>query len=231
MKKQLFQAYIALATVSIFWGTTYLAMRVGVQYANGFAMAGLRQAAAGLLLAGFFIARGHKLNDVPPGLHHDEVIIGQVARDILRGNFAIYFTAGYGHEPLYHYLVAGFFAALGASAFALRLTSAFIAVLGPAVAYRLTRRLFSPAVAVGMLAWMSLSLWPVFFARVGLRGITLPLLTTLTAYFLWKALHGVRITHYVLAGALLGLTLYTYQASRVFPVIFAVTGKNQGTIS
>ncbi len=63
MKKQLFQAYIALATVSIFWGTTYLAMRVGVQYANGFAMAGLRQAAAGLLLAGFFMARGHKLPD------------------------------------------------------------------------------------------------------------------------------------------------------------------------
>ncbi len=175
----------------------------------------------GLLLLAFFM-RVWQLNDVPPGLHHDEVIIGQVAKDILRGNFAIYFTAGYGHEPLYHYGVAGFFAALGASAFALRLTSAFIAVLGLAVAYRLTRRLFSPVVAVGMLAWMSISLWPVFFARVGLRGITLPLLTTLTAYFLWRALHAARITHYAIAGALLGLTLYTYQASRVFPVIFAV---------
>lgn len=175
----------------------------------------------GLLLLAFFM-RVWQLNEVPPGLHHDEVIIGQVAKDILRGNFAIYFTAGYGHEPLYHYLVAGFFAALGASAFTLRLASAFIALLGLAVAYRLTRRLFSPGVALGMLAWMSISLWPVFFSRVGLRGITLPLLTTLTAYFFWKALHSARITHYVLAGALLGLTLYTYQASRVFPVIVAV---------
>ncbi|MBP7686337.1 MAG: glycosyltransferase family 39 protein [Thermoflexales bacterium] len=174
-----------------------------------------------LVLLAFFM-RVWQLNEVPPGLHHDEVIIGQVAKDILRGNFAIYFTAGYGHEPLYHYLVAGFFAALGASAFALRLTSAFLAVLGLVVAYRLTRRLFSPVVAVGMLVWLSISLWPVFFARVGLRGITLPLLTTLTAYFLWKALHASRSTYYVLAGALLGLTLYTYQASRVFPVIFAV---------
>ena len=173
-----------------------------------------------LLLA--FALRVLALNDVPPGLHHDEVIIGQVAKDILRGNVAIYFTAGYGHEPLYHYIVAGFFAALGASAFALRLTSAFIAVLGLAVAYRFTRRLFSPAVAIGTLAWMSMSLWPVFFARVGLRGITLPLLTTLTAYFLWKAIHASRIILYVFAGAWLGLTLYTYQASRVFPVIFAV---------
>src|SRR5512135_1281911 len=114
-----------------------------------------------LLIA--FALRVLALNDVPPGLHHDEVIIGQVAKDILRGNLAIYFTAGYGHEPLYHYLVAGFFAALGASAFALRLTSAFIAVLGLAVSYRFTRRLFLPAVAIGALAWMSISLWPVFF--------------------------------------------------------------------
>jgi len=173
-----------------------------------------------LLLA--FALRVLALSDVPPGLHHDEVIIGQVAKDILRGNLAIYFTAGYGHEPLYHYIVAGFFAALGASAFALRLTSACVAMLGLAVAYRFTRRLFSPAVAIGTLAWMSISLWPVFFARVGLRGITLPLLTTLTAYFLWRALHTSHITPYVVAGALLGLTLYTYQASRVFPVIFAV---------
>ncbi|HZY42132.1 MAG TPA: glycosyltransferase family 39 protein [Anaerolineae bacterium] len=173
-----------------------------------------------LLIA--FALRVLALNDVPPGLHHDEVIIGQVAKDILRGNLAIYFTAGYGHEPLYHYLVAGLFAVLGASAFALRLTSAFVAIVGLAVAYRFVRRLFSPAVAVGMLAWMSISLWPVFFARVGLRGITLPLLTMLTAYFLWKAVHTSRITHYVVAGALLGLTLYTYQASRVFPAIFAV---------
>ncbi|MBI5565440.1 MAG: glycosyltransferase family 39 protein [Chloroflexi bacterium] len=178
-------------------------------------------AVIGLLLIGAAF-RLVALNDVPPGLHHDEVIIGQVAKDILRGNLAIYFTAGYGHEPLYHYLVAGFFVALGASAFALRLTSAFVAILGLAVAYRFTRRLFSPGVALGTLAWLSISLWPVFFARVGLRGITLPLLTMLTAYFLWRAVHATRTTNYVVAGALLGLSVYTYQASRVFPVIFAV---------
>jgi len=194
----------------------------------------------GLLLIAFFF-RVWMLNDVPPGLHHDEVIIGQVAKDILRGHFGIYFTAGYGHEPLYHYIVAGMFGALGANAFVLRLTSAFIAMLGLAATYVLVRRIFSPVVAIGTLAWMSISLWPVFFARVGLRGITLPLLTTLTAYFLWRALFDrdrgpagqqdgetatSRTTHFalrfVLPGVLLGLTLYTYQASRVFPLIFGL---------
>ena len=143
----------------------------------------------GLLLIAFFF-RVWQLNDVPPGLHHDEVIIGQVAKEILRGHFGIYFTAGYGHEPLYHYAVAGMFGAIGANVFVLRLTSAFIAMLGLATTYVLVRRILSPAAAIGTLAWMSISFWPVFFARVGLRGITLPLLTTLTAYFLWRALFG-----------------------------------------
>ena len=188
-----------------------------------------------LLIA--FCFRVWQLNDVPSGLHHDEVIIGQVARNILDGHFAIYFTPGYGHEPLYHYLVAGMFSAIGANAFVLRLTSAFIAMLGLATSYVLVRRILSPAVALGALAWMSISLWPVFFARVGLRGITLPLLTTLTAYFLWRALFGRRtadhgmqpaesfILHpssFILSGILLGLSLYTYQASRVFPLIFGL---------
>jgi 4-amino-4-deoxy-L-arabinose transferase-like glycosyltransferase len=185
----------------------------------------------GLLLVAFFF-RVWQLNDVPPGLHHDEVIIGQVAKDILRGHLGIYFTPGYGHEPLYHYVVAGLFAALGANAFVLRLASAFIAMSGLAATYVLVRRIFSPAVAIGALAWMAIALWPVFFARVGLRGITLPLLTTLTAYFLWRALFGRKpaasssfIPHpssFVFPGVLLGLTLYTYQASRVFPLIFGL---------
>ena len=146
-----------------------------------------------LLLIAFFF-RVWQLNEVPPGLHHDEVIIGQIAKDILRGQFAIYFTPGYGHEPLFHYLVAGMFSAVGANGYVLRLTSAFIATLGLATTYALVRRILSPRVALGTLAWMSSSLWPVFFARVGLRGITLPLLTTLTAYFLWRALFGRRTT-------------------------------------
>ncbi len=191
------------------------------------------------------------LNDVPPGLHHDEVIIGQIAKDILRGRLAIYFTPGFGHEPLYHYVLAGMFAVIDASAFVLRLTSAFIAILGLAVTYRCARRVFSSTVALGAIAWMAVSLWPIFFARLGLRGISLPLMTTLTTYFLWKALslpsddrdardtlqsptlrlrsgqasnlHAKRpISNFLLPGILLGLTLYTYQASRVFPMVFGL---------
>lgn len=54
-------AYIALALVCVLWGTTYLAIRIGVEYVPGFMMAGIRNTLAGLLTAGFFVLRGSPL--------------------------------------------------------------------------------------------------------------------------------------------------------------------------
>ncbi len=64
MKKNT-NAYIALVIVSFFWGTTYLASRIGVQHMHGMMLAGLRQTTAGILLTGFFLLRGFKIPQVP----------------------------------------------------------------------------------------------------------------------------------------------------------------------
>ena len=47
-----------------------------------------------------------RLDSVPPGLTHDEASNGCDAAAVLRGIRPIYFTVGYGHEPLYPYSVA-----------------------------------------------------------------------------------------------------------------------------
>ncbi|MGX5820649.1 EamA family transporter [Chitinophaga lutea] len=66
MKKQLANGYVALVIVSIFWGTTYLAARIGVQHMHGILLAGLRQSAAGFLLVGYFMLfKGFKLPEAP----------------------------------------------------------------------------------------------------------------------------------------------------------------------
>lgn len=44
------KAYIALAIVCVFWGTTYLALRIGVQQFPPFLFSGIRQFGAGVLL-------------------------------------------------------------------------------------------------------------------------------------------------------------------------------------
>jgi drug/metabolite transporter (DMT)-like permease len=55
------RAYIALAVVSFFWGTTWLASRIGVQYMSAIQLAGLRQLIGGALYVIFFLAKGHSL--------------------------------------------------------------------------------------------------------------------------------------------------------------------------
>src|SRR5688572_15031464 len=60
-KKELQKAYIALGLVSFFWGTTYVASRVGAQQMPGLFVAGVRQFLSGIILVGFFLARGYKV--------------------------------------------------------------------------------------------------------------------------------------------------------------------------
>src|SRR5215471_9064098 len=61
MKTELRKAYLALAIVSFFWGTTYIAARIGAKYMPGLFISGVRQFISGSLLVVFFLARGYKI--------------------------------------------------------------------------------------------------------------------------------------------------------------------------
>jgi drug/metabolite transporter (DMT)-like permease len=61
MKKELHKAYIALGIVSFFWGTTFIAARIGAQHMPGFFIAGMRQFLSGIILVSFFLLKGHSL--------------------------------------------------------------------------------------------------------------------------------------------------------------------------
>jgi drug/metabolite transporter (DMT)-like permease len=61
MKKELHKAYFALGLVSFFWGTTYIAARIGAQHMPGLFVSGIRQFLSGFILVGFFLLRGHSI--------------------------------------------------------------------------------------------------------------------------------------------------------------------------
>jgi drug/metabolite transporter (DMT)-like permease len=61
MKNEMHKAYIALAIVSFFWGTTYIAAKIGAHAIPGLFLAGVRQLLSGTLLVGYFMIRGHRL--------------------------------------------------------------------------------------------------------------------------------------------------------------------------
>ena len=61
MKKELHKAYFALGLVSFFWGTTYIASKIGAENMPGLFVSGLRQFMSGLILVAYFLIRGYQL--------------------------------------------------------------------------------------------------------------------------------------------------------------------------
>lgn len=55
------KAWLAFASVAFFWGTTFLAIRIGVQTMPPFLMAGSRHFFAGILICTYFLLKGHSL--------------------------------------------------------------------------------------------------------------------------------------------------------------------------
>ncbi len=196
------------------------------------AKAQLALVVATLLLAAAL--RSYRLAALPPGVEHDEVAEWQIAHSILAGRHAIFFREAYGQEPVYLYLQAASVGLLGDSVFALRFTSFAVAMLTMAACYRLMRRLFGPVAALVSLALVAVTLWPLFFARVAIRGMTLPLVMCLGADALFSGFQpptsDLRLAaadrrpptadrSFVMAGVWLGGAAYTYLAARAIPIL------------
>jgi len=180
------------------------------------------------------------LDTVPPGLTHDEASNGHDAAAILRGVRPIYFTVGYGHEPLYPYSVALSMACLGANDLTLRLTTVVWGLALILLSYLLARRLFGTLPALVAAAWMAVSFWCVMTSRVGLRAVTAATTFAASAYAFWRAdplprpapgeqrflseegLPGARWLWWVLSGVFLGASIYTYMASRAMPAVYVL---------
>jgi 4-amino-4-deoxy-L-arabinose transferase-like glycosyltransferase len=183
-----------------------------------------------LLIAIVLIAivfRFAQLGQVPPGLHYDEAIDARLAQEIRAGARPIYFEEGWGREPLYHYLVAATLVVAPEPATALRLVSSVLGLIQLLAAYFLFKRLFGVPTALIGAAWIAVLFWTVSTSRAGVRNVTLTTLATLTALAFWSAWNSrpisnfkFQISNFILPGLLLGLTLYTYQPSRVVPIMY-----------
>jgi len=162
--------------------------------------------------------------EVPPGLYHDEAYHGLDVLDVLSGHFPLYFPANNGREPLFIYLISLTVGMLGRSPFALRLPAFFVGTLTVATTAALGRVLFSRRVGLLAASVLAVTLWHVHLSRVGFRAGTLPLFVALTA---WQGALGARSgkrCHWLWAGALYGLSFYTYTASRFTPLALAAFG-------
>ena len=170
-----------------------------------------------LLVALFF--RTYNLDRVPPGLDGDEMFNGWDALRVWEGTLEVYFPANFGREPMLIYLVALTTRLLGMGVWAMRLVSVLCGMVGLTFTWLLARRLFNFRVAILATALTSVSLWPVFLNRIALRAGLLPPCQSIATYALWRALDDRSSRWAVVAGLFTGLSLYTYTAGRVFPLV------------
>ncbi|MFT5194557.1 MAG: hypothetical protein ACI9EW_000516 [Cellvibrionaceae bacterium] len=160
----------------------------------------------------------------PPGPEHDEVANWLIAKAILGGQHGVYFTEAYGHEAGFHYWQTLFVGLVGDNLLALRAPAALMGILSVAVTYALNKRLFGRDFALLVTAIVAVLFMPVFFSRLALRAISLPVMAGLSAYFFWDWLSNPvskEARRYLLTAALFaGLSSYTYMAARALPIFF-----------
>ena len=171
-----------------------------------------------MILLGATAMRFAWLTQLPPGLTHDEADHGLSAWGVVQGIRPIYFTVGYGREPLYDYATALLMNFLGPTYLAGRLTSIFFSLILLAATYAWTRHAFNQRIALWTVAGLSFSFWSLMISRHSLRSVTLPALLTLAIWAIWHVVnptHRKKIGWVILSGVLLGATFYSYMPSRL----------------
>lgn len=172
------------------------------------------------------------LDTVPPGWRDDELInIHALSGELLQGRFPLYFTGASGHEPLYHFLLAGVHAVLGFNPLSSLILSAALGTLTTALTYALARRLFGRTVAFVASLALTTSFWSLMYSRIALRHISLPPLALLAFHLLWRAVGKSQIPNwksqigrFTLLGLVVGVSLYTYPAARMLLVLLIAFG-------
>ena len=162
------------------------------------------------------------LNWAPPGLHFDEAVYGLMALDIYRGRLPVFFSAYTGREPLYMYIMAAVFRAVGVGALGIRLTSALIGIATVLLAFLLFRELYHRRSAWIAAALTALNYWHLTVSRNGYPNILIPPMECLALYGLWRGYRDGHRVWMALGGAFVGGVLYTYLAARLFPVTIAI---------
>jgi hypothetical protein len=168
------------------------------------------------------------LYSAPPGWRDDELInIYALAGELFEGKFPLYFTGASGHEPLYHYLQAGFSAVFDHNVLSAHLLSAFLGTLTIPLTFVLVRRWFGSLMAYLSVLGLIFSFWSLMYSRIALRHINLPPVVLAVLILLWTPLVMRRFSTRRWAiplGLFLSLGLYIYPAARLLPILVVVFG-------
>ncbi|MFN2189037.1 MAG: ArnT family glycosyltransferase [Candidatus Promineifilaceae bacterium] len=179
-----------------------------------------------------------ELDSIPPGWRDDELINSLViSQKVIDGDVALYYPDASGHEALYHILSAGTLALFGPGAPGIRWLPALMGTLSVVLTFVLAKQMFGAKIAFVASLALALSFWSLMYSRIGIRHISLPVFMLVSFLCFWKAMGAVEGVNrrkgysdrnpriwFATAGLFLGISFYTYFASRGIPIILLLFG-------
>jgi 4-amino-4-deoxy-L-arabinose transferase-like glycosyltransferase len=174
------------------------------------------------------ILRTWDLNSTPPWLWWDEATQGLDARSVLGGQFRVFFPSAMGKEPLYIYLTTPFVAAWDGQPFAVRLAGALLGALMVPALYAAGRALWPKRPTVGLWSGViaaglwTVNFWPQSINRIGFQVNPFPLILTVAVIGWLNYTRRPTRRRAMVFGLLAGLTLTTYLAARITPLLWVV---------
>jgi len=170
-----------------------------------------------LLALILLLGAGLRLSGLAPMsdmLHYDEAYNGLDALSLLaQPRVQVFFPGNYGREGLWIYALTPGLAIFGPTPFALRLTAIFTGILSVAAAGALARRLLGREAVPWTAGALAALYWHVHASHLALRANLFLLVGTLALTLLLRAARLDRRRAWLLAGAALGLLVYTYFAA------------------
>lgn len=175
----------------------------------------------GLIVAAGLFFRLYRLDEIPPGMTHDEADVGYHAAVVYETGQRHVVDQPYGfiHQPFVQYSGALWMHLFGPTDNAQRLHSVFFGTLLIIATYCWARLAFDTSIALAAAAFMSIGFWPVMTSRFALNNQPVPAIFTIGVLLLWRSLfrdttrRGCLLL-VVAAGFFLGLSVYPYEAGR-----------------
>ena len=170
----------------------------------------------GIMAVGAFY-RWYRLSEVPLEMGCDLPLIYDNVKQILQGRYLVFFPSHPGREGLFFYLVAPYARLFGLSHYAIKSVCAGVGLLTVPMVYLLGRALYGRRAGLFAAALLAISKWHIMLSRTGFRAIVMPLCVTLLWYFLVRGAESGERKHFLWAGFIMGLGLYTYNAFLIVP--------------
>lgn len=160
-----------------------------------------------------------KLDSIPTSVHGDEGETALQALDILHGKTDI-FGVGWFDLPLLSFVPHALGMRLfGENIIGDRVGSVVFGLFTLPIFFLFIRQLFSFRIAAVATILLGTShLW-IALSRLGITYTQASFLMICTLYFLFKAFKARSIKNFIIAGAFLGLSFYSYYAIRILPIV------------